>query len=83
MRIGSADAFRAMRTPEGPATVHVRSLGSEIEAEAWGAGALWALDSVPGMVGALDDDSGFEPRHQVIGELWRRYRGEDEQDKEK
>jgi 3-methyladenine DNA glycosylase/8-oxoguanine DNA glycosylase len=75
MRIGPDDAFRAMRTPEGPATVHVRSLGYEIEAEAWGPGALWALDTVPGMVGAQDDDTGFEPRHEVIGELWHRYRG--------
>lgn len=75
MRIGLADAFRAMRTPEGPATVHIRSIGYDILAEAWGPGATWALESVPGLIGVLDDDSGFEPQHHVIRELWRRHRG--------
>jgi 3-methyladenine DNA glycosylase/8-oxoguanine DNA glycosylase len=75
MRVGFADAFRAMRTPEGPATVHIRSIGYDILAEAWGRGAHWALDSVPGLIGALDDDTGFEPKHPVIDELWRHHRG--------
>lgn len=75
MRVGWADAFRAMRTPEGPATVHIRSIGYEIVAQAWGQGAEWALDSVPGLIGVLDDDTGFEPHHHVIAELWRRQRG--------
>lgn len=75
MRVGFADAFRAMRTPEGPATVHIRSIGYDILAEAWGRGAHWALDSVPGLIGALDDDSGFEPKHPMIEELWRHHRG--------
>ena len=75
MRITHADAYRAIRTPEGPATLHVRSLGHDILAEAWGHGANWALESAPGLVGALDDDAGFEPRHKLIGELHRRYRG--------
>jgi endonuclease III len=75
MRVGFADAFRAMRTPEGPATVHIRSIGYDILAEAWGRGAHWALDSVPGLIGATDDDTGFEPKHPVIDELWRHHRG--------
>ncbi len=75
MRVGLADAFRAMRTPEGPATVHIRSIGYDISAQAWGPGADWALESVPGMIGALDDDTGFEPQHDVIRELWRRHEG--------
>ena len=52
MRIGLADIYRAMRTPEGPAALHVRSIGYEVVAEAWGPGATWALDSVPGLIGA-------------------------------
>jgi 3-methyladenine DNA glycosylase/8-oxoguanine DNA glycosylase len=75
MRIAHADAYRAMRTPEGSATLHVRSLGHDILAEAWGHGANWALDAAPGLVGALDDDRDFEPQHKIIGELHRRYRG--------
>jgi endonuclease III len=75
MRVGLADAYRAMRTPEGPATVHIRSIGYDILTEGWGPGALWALETVPGLIGVLDDDTGFEPQHHVLRELWRRHRG--------
>jgi endonuclease III len=75
MRVGLADVHRAMRTPEGPAALHIRSIGYEVVAESWGPGATWALDSVPGLIGATDDDTGFEPHHYVVEELWRRHRG--------
>jgi 3-methyladenine DNA glycosylase/8-oxoguanine DNA glycosylase len=75
MRVGLADAYRAMRTPEGPATVHIRSIGYDISTEAWGPGAERALESVPGMIGLLDDATGFEPQHPVIEELWRHNKG--------
>ncbi len=74
-RISSRGAWRAMRTPEGAATLRVSSAGDAIEAEAWGLGASWALEHAPGFVGAEDDDTGFEPHHDVIAELWKRHRG--------
>jgi 3-methyladenine DNA glycosylase/8-oxoguanine DNA glycosylase len=75
MRVGLADIVRAMRTPDGPATVRMSSIGYDIMTEAWGPGADRALESVPGLIGALDDDTGFEPQQHVIRELWRRHRG--------
>ena len=48
--------------------------GAEITGEAWGAGADWALEQMPAMLGADDDASGFEPRHPVLVEAWRRHR---------
>jgi 3-methyladenine DNA glycosylase/8-oxoguanine DNA glycosylase len=75
MRVGLGDTWRAMRTPDGPATLHLRSYGYDIQAEAWGLGAIWALDNAPGLVGALDDDTGFEPHHDVVAELWKHNRG--------
>jgi 3-methyladenine DNA glycosylase/8-oxoguanine DNA glycosylase len=75
MRVGLGDAWRAMRTPDGPATLHVRSFGHDIQAEAWGPGAGWAIDGAPALIGALDDDTGFEPHHEVVAELWRHHRG--------
>ena len=36
-------------------------------------GAEWALESVPGLLGADDDWTGFEPRHPVLEESWRRH----------
>jgi 3-methyladenine DNA glycosylase/8-oxoguanine DNA glycosylase len=67
--------WRGVRTPEGPATLAVEPLDScgEVRAEAWGPGAEWALGSVPGLLGAYDDWSGFEPRHPVLEEAWRRH----------
>jgi len=67
--------WRGIRTPEGPATLAVEPLDSrgEVRAEAWGPGADWALGSVPGLLGAHDDWSGFEPRHPVIEDAWRRH----------
>jgi 3-methyladenine DNA glycosylase/8-oxoguanine DNA glycosylase len=67
--------WRATRTPAGPATllVQARRRDGEVHAEAWGPGAGWALDHVPGLLGADDDPSGFEPRHPVLAEVHRRY----------
>ena len=74
-RIDGAQAWRATRTPSGPATLHLRVEGpARIRAGAWGPGAEWALDHAPGLVGAEDDDTGFEPVHDVIGQLWKGHR---------
>ena len=75
MRVGQGEAWRAMRTPDGPATLHVRSFGHDIQAEAWGPGAGWALDTAPGLIGTRDSAEGFEPQHDLIAELWRNHRG--------
>ena len=67
--------WRGIRTPEGPATLAIepRPGDGEVHATAWGAGAEWALESVPGLLGGLDDPRGFEPRHPVLVEAWRRH----------
>jgi 3-methyladenine DNA glycosylase/8-oxoguanine DNA glycosylase len=75
MRIGPREAVRAMRSPDGPATLRVRALGAAIEAEAWGPGSAYALEHAPGLVGAEDDDAGFVPHHAVVSDAWRRHRG--------
>jgi 3-methyladenine DNA glycosylase/8-oxoguanine DNA glycosylase len=75
MRIAPNEAIRSMRTPVGPATLHVRTVGIEIEAEAWGPGAGHALENAPGLVGAEDDHTRFVPRHEAVARAWRRHRG--------
>jgi 3-methyladenine DNA glycosylase/8-oxoguanine DNA glycosylase len=71
----AARHWRGIRTPDGAATLMVQALPrlGEVVAEAWGPGADWALWSVPGLLGAHDDVSGFEPRHPVLTEVHRRY----------
>jgi 3-methyladenine DNA glycosylase/8-oxoguanine DNA glycosylase len=67
--------WRGLRTPEGVATLRVRSrpADAEVHAAAWGPGAEWVLDRLPAMLGAEDDPAGFEPRHPVLAEAHRRY----------
>ena len=67
--------WRGLRTPEGTATlaIEARPTEGEVHAEAWGAGAAWALSSVPDLLGAADDVTGFEPTHPVLVEAWRRH----------
>ncbi|MDO7869503.1 DNA-3-methyladenine glycosylase family protein [Nocardioides jiangxiensis] len=74
-RVEGGSHWRALRTPEGPVRLEVRprpGLG-EVEARAWGPGATWVLDALPAMLGALDDPTGFVPRHPVLVEAHRRH----------
>ena len=46
-----------------------RAVGGEVVADAWGAGAEWAIDRVPALLGDGDDPSGFRPLHPVVRDL--------------
>ncbi|MGQ0848766.1 MAG: DNA-3-methyladenine glycosylase family protein, partial [Actinomycetota bacterium] len=71
-----ADGWWApMRTPEGPATVHIKRNGHQVEASGYGPGAGWALGTVPGLIGCLDDPTRFMTNHPMVGELHRRNPG--------
>jgi 3-methyladenine DNA glycosylase/8-oxoguanine DNA glycosylase len=72
-RLSGSTHWRGIRTPDGPATLRVqpRPRLGEIEAEAWGSGAEWALERLPGLLGADDDLTGFEPRHPVLEQAFR------------
>ena len=74
-RIRGPEALCSARTSQGPATLHLRTEGETVRAEAWGPGATWMLDGAPGLIGASDTGEGFTPHDDVIGELWRRHRG--------
>jgi 3-methyladenine DNA glycosylase/8-oxoguanine DNA glycosylase len=65
--------WRGIRTPEGPATLRLppRAYDGVVHAAAWGPGADWALESVPAMLGAEDDPTGFAPEHPALAAAWR------------
>ena len=70
----SGRTWRAMRTPEGPASLCVepRASAGEVLGRAWGPGAEWALDRMPALLGADDDPSVFEPHHHPeVAHGWR------------
>ena len=54
-RVEPSGVWRTLRTPAGPATLHLESTGEGIRASAWGAGAEWAIAGVPELLGAGDD----------------------------
>jgi 3-methyladenine DNA glycosylase/8-oxoguanine DNA glycosylase len=67
--------WRGLRTPEGPATLLIepRPAESLVEARAWGPGAAWAVESLPALLGADDDPTGFEPRHPLLEQALRHH----------
>lgn len=67
--------WRVTLTPAGPATVALRRSSNEVVAEAWGPGAVWALDGLPALLGAEDDDAGFVGHHPLVAETRRRMPG--------
>lgn len=75
VRLGPREAWRATRTPEGPATQHIRHLGDAVEVETWGPGAEWLLAHTPDLLGFSDEPESFRPPHPLLEELARRFRG--------
>ncbi|MFD7923626.1 DNA-3-methyladenine glycosylase family protein [Streptomyces sp. NPDC059740] len=67
--------WRASRTPQGPGTLRVAAAGGAVEAQAWGPGAEWLLETLPDLLGDRDDPSALTPRHRVVHEAHRRNPG--------
>ena len=78
LRIDGSGAWRATRTPDGPATLRLRADGDgRVRAEGWGPGAGWAVAQAPDLVGGGDVVEGFEAlagRHPLVAELHHRHR---------
>ena len=75
LRLSSADAIRATRSPEGPATIELQVRGAELAARAWGPGAEWALDHADDLVGLHDDHGDLRPAHRLVRDLLLRLAG--------
>jgi 3-methyladenine DNA glycosylase/8-oxoguanine DNA glycosylase len=76
----SGAVWRTSRTPYGPATLRITADratgpgdGTTVLAWAWGPGAAWVLAALPGLLGADDDRTGFQPAHPLLAEMDRRY----------
>ncbi|GAA1794980.1 3-methyladenine DNA glycosylase [Luedemannella flava] len=73
-RVGGTDAWWATRTPDGPATLHLRHDGDRLAARAWGVGAGWVLDRADAVAGLRDDPADFADvarRHPVVARVTR------------
>ena len=68
--------WRTSRMPSGPVTYALQQTEpTMVHAEAWGPGAAELLDGLPGLVGAEDDPSGFQPIHPIVADAFRRHAG--------
>jgi 3-methyladenine DNA glycosylase/8-oxoguanine DNA glycosylase len=68
--------WRTTVTEDGPATLRLSQRGlHEVHGEAWGPGAERAVAHLPELLGARDDDSGFEPGHPLLVESHARHPG--------
>jgi 3-methyladenine DNA glycosylase/8-oxoguanine DNA glycosylase len=69
--------WRASRTPSGVATLALRqSADGSVRAAAWGPGAAIALERMPRLCGADDEDSEFDASaHPVVAASWHRHPG--------
>lgn len=74
IKLRSDQAFRASRTPDGPATLHLLVDDDRLRATAWGPGADWALSQVPELVGQ-DDPGRIDTDHPLIVDLQSRLSG--------
>lgn len=65
----------ASRTPDGPGTLRVSVMAGTVCGQAWGPGAWWLLEGLPGLLGAFDDVSGFIVKHEVLRDVARKHAG--------
>ena len=75
IRMRPGVTWRATRTPAGPAALRIAAVGDRVEVAAWGPGADAAVDSAPALIGLEDDPGAFVPRHPLLVDLSRRFRG--------
>ena len=59
-RVEGTVIWRTLRAPAGPATMRLEPMPHGIRATAWGAGAAWAIEGVPELLGAGDDWDGLD-----------------------
>jgi 3-methyladenine DNA glycosylase/8-oxoguanine DNA glycosylase len=75
IRLARGRAWRAYRTPAGPATIAIVQGGGRLSAEAWGPGADVALDELPDVLGLTAGPMRVADHHRLVSDLARRHPG--------
>jgi 3-methyladenine DNA glycosylase/8-oxoguanine DNA glycosylase len=75
VRVVGGEVWRALRTTDGPATLHLRVDGGELVTSAVGPGAAAALDLAPALAGLHDDPTPLRAQHPAVAEARRRSAG--------
>jgi 3-methyladenine DNA glycosylase/8-oxoguanine DNA glycosylase len=75
IRLSAGRAWRATRTPDGPATVALVHDGARLRAEAWGPGADRVLADIPILLGLDAEPVPIPAGHPLVARLARRDTG--------
>ena len=75
IRLAPGRAWRATRTPDGPAAVAITQGGDAVVAEAWGPGADVALAVIPELLGLTGEASTAPWGHPLLARLATRFPG--------
>jgi 3-methyladenine DNA glycosylase/8-oxoguanine DNA glycosylase len=75
IRLGAGEAWRASRTPAGPATLRLRTTAQRVSVAAWGPGAAVAVAGVPRLLGIDDDPSALRLPPGHLRDLAGRFAG--------
>lgn len=71
--ISATDFWRAVRTPDGPGTLHLSVTGQAVSAEAFGPGAGWLLATVDQLIGRHDDVPPIQAHHPAVAKALHRH----------
>ncbi len=75
IRVDADGVWRALRTRQGSATLHLRLENGDLVASAVGPGAGAALEMAPSLAGLNDDPGRLRPLHRSVDEARRRSPG--------
>jgi 3-methyladenine DNA glycosylase/8-oxoguanine DNA glycosylase len=76
IRFAADGVWRAMRLPDGAATLQLRQLGpATLRVRAWGPGAEAGMAMITELVGGLDDPEALVPQHRVLRDTIRHHPG--------
>jgi 3-methyladenine DNA glycosylase/8-oxoguanine DNA glycosylase len=77
-RFVDGEFWWAARTPDGPATLHLRRDGRDVAATGHGPGAAWIVERADAVAGLRDDLADFPAlaaQHPLVARLARHHRG--------
>lgn len=75
IRLRSGQAWVALRTPAGAATIHLQNEAGRLHCEAWGPGADELLERADGLVGAAAAPPSLDGPSALVTDLARRFPG--------
>jgi 3-methyladenine DNA glycosylase/8-oxoguanine DNA glycosylase len=71
IRLARNEAWKATRTPEGPAASRIVASDEYVVARSWGPGADWMQERLEDLIGARDNPAAFRPAHPFLSRLHR------------